>query len=200
MLTLTDAIWQHLLALLATSPAGVERVAYLDGIRTSDGTGDSGGTSTGVVTTVSVPHAVQSAGHFTVSAEEMSRAGAHLRQHGLARLAQVHTHPGHDTRHSISDDERAYSRKAGAVSIVLPWHAADDPAPTDGTIHVHDGHAWRSLSQAEAAEAIRVIPGTIDTRKTPHVAPGLPPSARFPRGRRRWGWWATIWAHVTRRR
>jgi proteasome lid subunit RPN8/RPN11 len=196
VLTLSDATWQHLLAMLATSPPGVERVAYLDGIRTGDGTS----LGMGIVTTVSVPYAVQGAGHFTVSAEEMSRAGAHLRQHSLVRLAQVHTHPGHDTRHSPTDDENAYSRKAGAVSIVLPWHAASDPYPTDGTVHVHDGHRWRQLSQADAEAFIRVIPALVDSRPTGVNAPAGQPGTGFSRGRRRWGLWATIWAHVMPRR
>ena len=195
MLILSDATWKQMLAMLATSPPGVERVAYLDGVRT----GDSTSLGPGIVTTVSVPYAVQSAGHFTVSAEEMSRAGAHLRRHGLVRLAQVHTHPGHDTRHSPTDDKTAYSRKAGAVSIVLPWQAAGDPPPTDGTVHVHDGHRWRQLSQVDAETFIRVIPATVDTRPSGlGAAPGQPGTSSS-RGRRRWGPWARIWAHVMRR-
>jgi proteasome lid subunit RPN8/RPN11 len=195
VLTLSDVTWNQMLALLATSRPGVERVAYLDGVRTGEGTS----LGMGIVTTVSVPYAVQSAGHFTVSAEEMSRAGAHLRRQGLVRLAQVHTHPGHDTRHSPTDDESAYSRKAGAVSIVLPWHAAGDPSPTDGTVHVHDGDGWRQLSQAEAEAFIRVIPATVDTRPAGLIAPAGQPGSGSSRGWRR-GPWATIWAHVTRRR
>ena len=196
MLILSDATWRQVLAMLATSQPGVERVAYLDGARTGDGTS----LGPGIVMTVSVPYAVQSAGHFTVSAEEMSRAGAHLRRYGLVRLAQIHTHPGHDTRHSPTDDERAYSRKAGAVSIVLPWHAADDPSPADGTVHVHDGHGWRRLSQADAEAFIRLIPATVDTRPTGGNGLAGQPDTGSSRGRRRWGPWATIWAHVTRRR
>jgi hypothetical protein len=191
VLTLTDATWRQLLDLLATSPPGVERVAYLDGIHT--GGGDA------IVTTVTVPHAQQSAGHFTVTAEEMSRAGAHLRAHQLVRLAQVHTHPGSDTRHSVTDDERAYSRKPGAVSIVLPWHAAGAPAPADGAVHVHDGHAWHRLGQQDAQALIRLVPATIDTR---HEALPLA-SPQSGNGLRRARWrdrWTTFWVHVTRRR
>jgi proteasome lid subunit RPN8/RPN11 len=176
VLTLTDATWKQMLAMLATSPDGVERVAYLDGIRTGDGTS----LGIGIVTTVTVPHAVQSAGHFTVSAQEMSRAGAHLRHHGLVRLAQVHTHPGHDTRHSPIDDESAYSRKAG-------------------TVHVHDSRGWHQLSQSDAEAFIRVIPATVDTRPTRFDAPAWRPRPGSSPGWRRWGPWATIWAHVTRR-
>jgi proteasome lid subunit RPN8/RPN11 len=196
VLTLTDATWKQMLAMLATSPDGVERVAYLDGIRTGDGTS----LDLGIVTTVTVPHAVQSAGHFTVSAEEMSRAGAHLRRHGLVRLAQVHTHPGHDTRHSPTDDESAYSRKAGAVSIVLPWHAASDPSPTDGTVHVYDGHGWRQLSEGDAEAFIRVIPAIVDSRRTRLNATASQSGTGSWRAWRGWGRWAKIWAHVTRRR
>jgi len=196
VLILTDATWKRMLGILATSPDGVERVAYLDGIRTGDGTSPG----MGIVTTVTVPHAVQSAGHFTVSAQEMSRAGAHLRQHGLVRLGQVHTHPGQDTRHSPTDDESAYSRKAGAVSIVLPWHAVGDPSPADGTVHVHDNHGWRRLSQADAEAFIRIIPATVDTRPTRFDTTARQPGPSSSRGRRRWGPWATIWAHVMRPR
>lgn len=196
MLTLSDATWQQMLAMLTTSPPGVERVAYLDGVRTGDGTS----LGMGIVTTVSVPYAVQNAKHFTVSAEEMSRAGAHLRRHGLVRLAQVHTHPGHDTRHSPTDDESAYSRKAGAVSIVLPRHAVGAPSPTHGTVHVHDGRGWRQLSQADAETFMRVVPATVDTRPTGANAPARPPIKGSSRGRWRWGPWATIWAYVTSRR
>lgn len=198
MLTITDATWQQLLTLLATSPAGVERVAYLDGIKIPAG----GGTFHGVVTTVTVPQAQQYADHFAVSAEEMSRAGQHLRAHGLVRLAQIHTHPGSDTRHSPYDDKHAYSRKAGAISIVLPWHAHGDPLPTGGSAHVHDGERWHRLSPDDATAFIRLVPATVDTRlPSPLIAPTHEArTSRSGGGRRRWGWSPTLWAHVTRRR
>ena len=144
MLICSDASWRQLLRVLASSSPGVERVAYLDGVRTPAGDG--------VVTTVTVPHAEQSAGHFTVAAHEMSRAGAHLRTNGLVRLAQVHTHPGSDVRHSKTDDARAYSQRNGAVSIVLAWHASGDPWPTDGAVHVREDDGWRRLEPSEASK------------------------------------------------
>lgn len=190
MLTCSDACWRQLLLMLATSPPGVERVAYLDGVRTPSGDG--------VVTTVTVPHAEQSAGHFNVAATEMSRAGAHLRASGLVRLAQVHTHPGSDVRHSKTDDARAYSQRTGAVSIVLPWHATRDPRPTDGAVHVRDGDGWRGLDPQEASSFINVVPAIVDTRRT-----GLNQTSghrvRAQTGKRWWSW-TTVWTRVTRRR
>lgn len=195
MLTLSDASWRQLLELLATSPARVERVAYLDGIRLAGGDG--------VVTTATVPQAQQSAGHFTVTADEMSRAGKHLRNHGLVRLAQVHTHPGLDVDHSIIDDTCAYSRKQGAISIVLPRHAAGDPLPTEGAVHVHDGQQWHRLSPVDAAAFVKLVPAVVDTRHPRPVAerrdetePTNPASSTG----RRTSWWTAAWARVTRRR
>lgn len=198
MLTIVDATWQELLSLLATSPPGVERVAYLEGFRIPD----RDDTASAVVTTVTVPHAQQYPDHFTVSADEMSRAGQHLRTRGLVRLAQVHTHPGSDTRHSPYDDEHAYSRKAGAISIVLPRHAHGEPTPTGGSVHVHDGERWHRLSAHDAAAFIRLVPATVDTRRpNPFIAPMHDAgTSHLGSGTRRWGWPATLWAHVTRRR
>lgn len=198
MLTCSDACWRQLLLMLATSPPAVERVAYLDGVRTPSGEG--------VVTTVTVPHAEQSAGHFTVAAEEMSRAGAHLRGNGLVRLARVHTHPGSDVRHSPTDDSRAYSQRIGAVSIVLPWHATGNPWPADGAVHVRDVDGWRRLDPQEALAFINVIPAVVDTRR-PGPAPGPGgavntnnDSDSAKAGRRRWWSWTAPWARGTRRR
>lgn len=191
MLTLSDESWRQMLGLLATSPARVERVAYLDGIRLAGGDG--------VVTTVTVPQAEQSAGHFTVAADEMSRAGEHLRAHGLVRLAQVHTHPGPDVDHSFVDDTCAYSRKQGAISLVLPWHAAGDPFPIEGAVHVHDGQRWHRLSPADAAVFIKVIPAVVDTRYRRPVAEQKDETVDTNTGRRT-GWWTAAWARVTRRR
>lgn len=198
MLTITDATWQQLLTLLATSQAGVERVAYLDGIKIPAGDG----TFHGIVTTVTLPQAQQYADHFTVSSEEMSRAGQHLRAHGLVRLAQVHTHPGSDTRHSPYDDQHAYSRKAGAISLVLPCHAHGAPLPTAGSVHVNDGERWHPLSLDNATTFIRLVPATVNTRLTGTLIAPMhgADTSRSRSGRRRWGWWATLWAHATRRR
>lgn len=191
MLILSDAVWRKVLELLATSPEHVERVAYLDGMRLAGGDG--------VVTTVTVPQAQQSAGHFTVTADEMSRAGAHLRANRLVRLAQIHTHPGEAVDHSSIDDKCAYSRKQGAISIVLPWHAAYGPLPTAGAVHVHDGEQWTRLNPIDAAAFVRLIPAVVDTRHPGSVA-SLLDEAGTTSIERRSGWWSAAWARVTHRR
>lgn len=155
MLWIPDIVWQALLDNFALAPQSVERVAYLDGVPVPPG-------PDGVVTTMTVPAATLTPGSYRIGASEMSAAGKHLRLHRLQRLAQVHTHGGACTKHSPTDDAMAYSQHLGAVSLVLPDHAAGDPSPWDGTVHVRQATGWTPLSREEALSAVRLIPHQID--------------------------------------
>jgi hypothetical protein len=148
---------------LAETPAGLERVAYLDGVHVRD----RAGALHSVVTTVVIPDAELNPRWFRVPADAMGQAGEHLFTHGLRRLAQVHTHGNHDTGHSPIDDRRAYSQQDGALSIVLPFHAAHRPAPTGGTVHVREPDGWNHLSPADAADHVRLVPALLDHRRAP---------------------------------
>ena len=173
MLSIPEQLWNHLLDQFAQHPRGVERVAYLDGIRWSD----TGGRQHGVVTTVTIPNAVLTEGNYRVSAENIAQAGRHLPAYGLVRLAQVHTHGNGWTDHSHTDDEKAYTRRPGAISIVLPDHARNQPGPLDGGVHIREPNRWHRLSLEQAAQVIRIVPSEIDFRE----------------GRRRWNWRNVPW-------
>ena len=125
VLSIPDSLWDQMLDALATTAPGLERVAYLDGIRWTDRAGRRHGT----VTTITLPDAELSAGHYRVSGDAVTRASEHLFAHGLIRLAQVHTHGDQCTDHSPVDDARAYSQRDGALSLVLPYHAVRRPRP-----------------------------------------------------------------------
>ena len=71
-----------------------------------------------------MPDAVTTPYNFQVTPDAMAQAGEHFTPLGLVRLAQVHTHGNACTRHSPTDDQRAYSQRDGALSLVLPHHAA----------------------------------------------------------------------------
>lgn len=161
MILVPEAAWARVLDGFAETIDGVERVAFLDGVRASE---------IAVVTTVTFPDAVLLPGTYDVSAEAMSRAGRHLRQHELTRLAQVHTHGGADCRHSPRDDEMAYTERAGAVSIVLPYHAALRPGPTEGLVHVRTENDWCPLDPEAAHLAVGVLPSTVDQRTVQWLA------------------------------
>lgn len=161
MIAIPDLVWNQLLDEFARTPGPVERVAFLDGVRAGD---------TAVVTTLTIPDAELFPGYYDVSAEAMSQGGVHLRQYRLARIAQVHTHGLDGCHHSSRDDAMAYSQRDGAISIVLPYHAAQRPAPHDGAIHRKAGDRWIVIDPAEAAADVRVIPAVLDFRRPEWIA------------------------------
>ena len=128
MLTIPEPVWDTCSAAFEAAPPGHERVAYLDGIRFRD----RDGSVHSVATTVTVPDAVTTPFNFQVSPDAMAQAGEHFTPLGLVRLAQVHTHGNACTRHSPTDDQRAYSQRDGALSLVLPHHATGVPPGAGG--------------------------------------------------------------------
>lgn len=173
MISIPEQLWQQLLDQFARHPRGVERVGYLDGVRWSD----MAGKEHGVITTVTIPNATLTGGNYQVSAENIARAGRHLPDFGLVRLIQVHTHGNEWVEHSLTDDQKAYTRRPGALSIVLPDHARNRPGPLDGGVHLRDLSGWLRLSAHDAAEVVRIVPSEIDLRI----------------GRRRWNWGNLPW-------
>lgn len=155
-LVVPSGCWLNVVGVLRDRPHDRERVAYLDGPRPANGIG--------VVTTVTVPAANVRAGNFHVSADQMSRAGQHLRALGLMRLAQAHSHPSGWTGHSASDDEQAFSQRDGAISIVVPHFAGCAPGVGDCRVHVRDQHGWHDLGPADGGRVVQIVPSLIDLR------------------------------------
>jgi hypothetical protein len=181
MIVLPGAVWGRLLDELARHVEGVELVAYLDGVREGD---------LGVVTTLVLPDAELAPGYFTVPTAAMSQAGQHFRQHGLARLLQIHTHGGAGCAHSWRDDEMAYSQQPGALSLVLPFHARRRPGPFDGLLHVREISGWRPLDDDEARSLLRVVPAHLDFRSERWMK--LPPATE-ELSRAGFGRWISRW-------
>jgi hypothetical protein len=156
-LLLPAVAWELTAAALRQPPHDRERVVFLDGHRCADGAD--------LVSTVTLPDADSYRGHYEISADEMSRAGRHLRRFGLVRLAQVHSHPASWTDHSPEDDAAAFSQRDGAISVVVPDYAGCVPGLADCGVHVREPRGWRRLSPTELAERILVLPSLIDLRR-----------------------------------
>lgn len=145
--------WQIAVESLRRPPHDRERVVYFDGPAPVG--------SVSVVTTVTVPEVENSAGHFQVSAANMSRAGKHLRRFSLLRLAQVHAHPTDWVGHSEYDDTMAFSQRDEAISIVVPDYAGCAPGLADCGVHVREPEGWRQLSHAERSTMLLIVPSVI---------------------------------------
>jgi hypothetical protein len=159
MIAIPAWAWKALVDTFTDTVGLVERVVFLDGVAAGDSPLDGG-----VVTTVTLPQADESEGHWHVNANEMSRAGGHLRVYGLTRLCQVHSHPGPWTGHSSADDELAFSQAPGAISIVLPAHGLTCPGLGDAGVHRREDRSWRQLEHDEVARYVKVVPSVLDLR------------------------------------
>lgn len=193
-LRIPEAIWCATLDLFAAHPPGVERVAYLDGFRIDEsGYPDlAPDTLALVATTVVVPDAVLSPRNYVVPAEAVSAAGRHLRIERMTRVAQVHTHGNNWVEHSPTDDDRAYSQRPGALSIVLPFHATTRPEIGECGVHIRTSAGWQRV---RADCVIKIIPSVLDHRSTTwEPAPNSPrsggTSSRFP------GWMKRVWERL----
>lgn len=169
MITIPDNLWDEMLDVFEQIPPGLERVVYFDGIRY---TGPDG-SDYGVITTVVVPHATLRPRNYEISAEAMAEAGKHLHPNGLSRLLQVHTHGNDWVDHSGTDDALAFTRRTGALSIVLPHHARRRPGPLDGGVHVRRRDGWHRVQSDDAAALVRLVPGVRDLRPPPEPKPSF---------------------------
>lgn len=87
-----------------------------------------------------------------------ARAG---RRHGLAVLAQVHSHPGSDTRHSDGDDKLVLMPFEGMFSLVVGHYGDGSVMPSEGA-GLHQFQDGRWIQVIDATEALIVIPEAID--------------------------------------
>ena len=177
MITVPLQVWELMLEQFAREKRRVEQVCYLDGVATGGG---------GVVTTLTFPNAVLTAGWFEVSPGAMSQAGKHMRAHGLRRLAQVHTHPSDWVGHSPWDDQHAYSHRIGALSIVLPRYGRNSPSLAQVGIHIRTADGWQQIELAFVDKYIRIVPSCCDFRapfeEVQHDRSRIEPTRRKPWG------------------
>jgi hypothetical protein len=149
-------IWNTAVAALREPPHDRERIAYLDGPTPAH--------ETAAATTLTFPRAEERAGNFSVSARAMSQAGQHLRPFDLMRLAQIHSHPAAWTGHSTYDDEKAFSQRDGAISIVVPHFAGCAPGLADCGVHIRTADGWQELDRRDRSDTICVVPSIVDLR------------------------------------
>ncbi len=114
-------------------------------------------------TTAVIPHAKHTKG--SVQCDEVAiREIVHaLRPHGLGLLAQIHSHPGGDARHSLGDDDMIFLPFEGMLSIVVPWYGRDGMHPLS-TCGIHQFQHDRWVLCDSDLENIQVVPGSVDLR------------------------------------
>jgi proteasome lid subunit RPN8/RPN11 len=77
---------------------------------------------------------------------------------GLGLVGQVHSHPGHDTRHSDGDDQLILMPFDGMFSLVVADYGHGSLLPEQGAgLHQRQNSRWVQIS----SDCLRVIPAAV---------------------------------------
>jgi proteasome lid subunit RPN8/RPN11 len=96
--------------------------------------------------------------HVFVAAEHVGPMARRARAAGLAIVAQVHSHPGDDTRHSDGDDTLILMPSEGMFSLVVARYGRGGIHPTEGAgLHQYQDRRWVHIPAAHA-DALLLVP------------------------------------------
>lgn len=121
-----------------------------------------------VVTTVSAPKLFQTSGNYMVEMTSMRRLVEEMRAQRVTNLAQIHTHPiDYEAKHSWFDDNRAYSTKDGALSLVWPDYGMQLGFDLSHVgVHERRKGKWCLLDQPDVQRRIQLVDDFADFRWT----------------------------------
>ena len=100
---------------------------------------------------VLVPTARHTRHGVFVSTRAFADVARRARAMGLGILAQVHSHPGRDTRHSDGDDDLVVMPFENMLSLVAPHYGRFLSAITDFSVHQYQDHCWVLCDQSSVS-------------------------------------------------
>lgn len=102
-----------------------------------------------------VPRAIHGRQFFHVDTSQVGEAAHRARTYRLVLLAQVHSHPGTDTRHSDADDDLVLMARESMFSIVVARYGDGAISPTEGVgIHQFQNGRWVQVTDADTSVII----------------------------------------------
>jgi proteasome lid subunit RPN8/RPN11 len=100
--------------------------------------------------------------HVLIAEREVGRMSRRARSLGLAVVAQVHSHPGGDTRHSDGDDTLILMPYEGMFSLVVANYGRGAITPADGAgLHEYQDRRWVRIA-ADCADALVIVPSLLE--------------------------------------
>lgn len=117
------------------------------------------------VTTVVRPRVEHSRGRVHVDEASFAAAARRIRDAGLVLVAQAHSHPGSDTRHSDGDDELIALPTEELLSIVAPAYGTEFESLGDASVHQFQDDHWLLCSPESVEARTTIVPGWIDARR-----------------------------------
>ncbi|MCX2934982.1 Mov34/MPN/PAD-1 family protein [Mycobacterium sp. CVI_P3] len=102
--------------------------------------------------------------HVLVDEHAVALAARSARRYGLGVVAQVHSHPGHDTRHSDGDDHLVLMPFPDMFSLVVADYGRGDLHPSRGAgLHQYQDGRW---VQVIDDDAMTVVPASTSHANT----------------------------------
>lgn len=115
-------------------------------------------------TTVVIPGADHSSLGVFVQEPAYGRAVAKAKRAGVVLLAQVHSHPGPDARHSDGDDDLIIMPFEGMLSIVVPNYGIGWQEMASAKVHQFRDRRWHLCSDRSVRRGVTVAPIVVDSR------------------------------------
>lgn len=109
-----------------------------------------------------VPEAEHTWGSVRIGHVAVGKAARAARRAGLVIVAQVHSHPGTDTRHSDGDDMMILLPHEGMFSLVVAEYGAGSVLPVEGAgLHQYQDGRWVMVNDGD--ETMTVVPSILAT-------------------------------------
>jgi len=106
---------------------------------------------TSLVLACAAPRTSHNRGRVEIDEDAVSAAASAAREHGLGVIAQVHSHPGWDTRHSDGDDQMVLMPYESMFSLVVAEHGLGSIHPAEGAgLHQFQDGRWIKVSNPES--------------------------------------------------
>lgn len=118
--------------------------------------------TTSIITSLVIPRTDQGPQHVLLDESAVNDAARAARLSSLGIIAQVHSHPGSDTRHSDGDDRLVLMPFEGMFSLVIAdyGHGTAEPAGGAG-LHQFQRGRWVQITNHDALVVVpaRLIGG-----------------------------------------
>lgn len=112
-----------------------------------------------LVLAAATPEVTSGPQHVHVSEASLGAVARIARQCHLGIVAQVHSHPGTDTRHSDGDDQLVLMPFDGMFSLVIGRYGRGDIHPANGAgLHQHQAGRWVQITEPDA---MHIVPATL---------------------------------------
>jgi proteasome lid subunit RPN8/RPN11 len=107
--------------------------------------------TTTIVLAVATPPTDSGPGRVMVDEQAVGETARTARAHGLGLVAQVHSHPGFDTRHSDGDDSLILMPYDGMFSLVVADFGRGALKPAEGAgLHQFQDGKWVQVTNDDA--------------------------------------------------